>query len=689
MFGKRTTDDLAISRYAVTSYAAYTSIQGDKLRMNQATRCSILILLTCVAGTLTLEAQTEPHRPVPYPVVPPADFKAAIAAGTRTLVGEPGPNYWQQWTDYTLHARLLPDEKRLEGSAVILYHNRSPHTLPGVALQLLQNLHAEGATRNRRVEEITGGIQLRRVAAAKQQLNELTEPEQKAGYGVDGTVLTIRLPQPIPPGDSVELEIDWAFTIPQEGASGRTGWSRDNMFHIAYWYPQMAVFDDVVGWQTDQFLGNAEFYMGFGSYDVTVEAPEGWLVMATGELTNADEVLTQQVAQRYRRAHSSDDVVHVITAADLLNGTVTNQSDSGFLSWRFHSDTVRDVAFSASKESLWDAARTPVGDRDGDGSGDYTLVSAIYRQDATNWDQAWRFAQHSIAFLSRWTGLPYPWPNMTAVEGNGIESGGMEYPMMTLIGGYNQRAASRLYGVIAHELAHMWVPMIVGTDERRYSWMDEGTTSFNGAHASADFYPGNDPVEGDRQGYLATARRGLEGEIMRLSDYHYPGPAYGTASYSKPATMLNTLRGLLGEETFDQAYQAYIRAWAYKHPKPWDFFNWFSTAAGESLDWFWRSFYYETWTLDQAIGDVTPSSNGTTIVIEDRSWAPMPTRVRVTLQDGETLDLEVPVSTWLTGATSAKLEVPAGPPVVRIEVDPEQLFPDIDRRNNVWDRDVR
>jgi hypothetical protein len=655
--------------------------------MNHSARRTIFGLLAAMAGAQSLSGQAASERPIPYPVVPPADFQAAVEIGTRTLTGEPGPNYWQQWTDYTLHAKLVPDEKRLDGRAHIVYHNRSPYPLPGLALQLFQNLHAPGAVRNRPAE-VTGGVQLQRVVVTGEQVNELTNPDQQAGYGVDGTILAIRLPQPLPPGASVEMEIDWTFTIPQEGASGRMGWSRDNMFHLAYWYPQMAVLDDVVGWQADQFLGNAEFYMGFGSYDLTIEAPVGWLVMATGEFTNAEEVLPAQVVERYHRAHISDDVVNVITQAELQAGTATNSSETGYLSWRFHSDTVRDVAFSVTQESLWDAARTPVGDRNGDGNADYSLVNAIYRQDATNWDKAWHFAQHSIAFLSTWTGFPYPWPHMTAVEGNDLESGGMEYPMMTLIGGYDQRPASGLYGVTAHELAHMWVPMIVGTDERRYSWMDEGTTSFNGGHSSADFYPGNDPVEGNRQGYLDMARRDLEGEIMRLSDYHYPGPAYGTASYSKPATMLNTLRGLLGEEIFDPAYHEYVRTWAFKHPKPWDFFNWFNTAAGEPIDWFWRAFYYETWTLDQAVGEVRPGSNGTTIVIEDHGWAPMPARVRVTLQGGEILDLEVPVSTWLTGTASAELEVPAGSPVVRVEIDADRVFPDVDRSNNVWDRDV-
>ncbi|UCD23040.1 MAG: M1 family metallopeptidase, partial [Gemmatimonadota bacterium] len=616
-----------------------------------------------------------------------SDFLQAIENGTRTETGQPGGAYWQQWTDYTLHARIMPGEKRLEGAAHIVYHNRSPYPLPVLGLQLYQNLHAEGAQRIRPAS-VTGGVELTKVTVSGQELSELSNQNQTAGYAVDGTIMMVGLPQPLTPGRSVELEIEWAFTIPQEGASGRMGWSRDNMFHIAYWYPQMAVLDDVVGWQVDQFLGNAEFYAGFGSYDLTIEAPNGWLVMATGELTNAEEVLPPDVLQRYRAAHDSDSVVHVITAADLSGGTATNSSDSGYLSWRFHSDTVRDVAFSVTRQSLWDAARTPVGDRDGDGSDDYSLVNAIYRSDATHWDKQWRFGQHSIAFLSRWMGYPYPWPHMTSVEGNELESGGMEYPMMTLIGGYNEAPESGLYGVTAHELAHMWVPMIVGTDERRYSWMDEGTTSFNDGHAEGDFY-GVDPTAGNREGYLSVARMDLEGEIMRRSDFHYSGTAYGTASYSKPATNLNTLRALLGPETFDPAFTAYINAWAFKHPKPWDFFNWFNNAAGRDLSWFWRAFYHETWTLDQAVASVMAGSGLTTIVIEDRGWVPMPARITVTLQNGETMELEVPVEEWLSGATSVELEISPQSPVVRVEIDAEQAFPDIDRSNNVWDRDTR
>ncbi|NIS64147.1 MAG: M1 family peptidase, partial [Gemmatimonadales bacterium] len=246
--------------------------------------------------------------------------------------------------------------------------------------------------------------------------------------------------------------------------------------HIAYWYPQMAVYDDVERWQADPFLGNAEFYLGFGRYDVTIEVPEGWVVMATGQPQNLQDVLAPAILERYRRAIESDTVVHVLTEADFGPGvaTVRSQAEDGYLRWHFVSDTVRDVAFAAMLRSQWDATRTAVGDRDGDGVTDYATINTFWRSSAPRWAKQWRYAQHSIAFLSEWTGLPYPWPHMTSIEGGGIESGGMEYPMMTLIGPYDwpQATDTSLYGVTAHELAHMWFPMIVGTDERRYSWMD-------------------------------------------------------------------------------------------------------------------------------------------------------------------------------------------------------------------------
>ena len=624
---------------------------------------------------------TGASRQVPSHISYPLTYERALGQGTRSDSGEPGSAYWQQWTDYTLKTRIIPQDKRLEGEAAIVYTNNSPDTLRTVYLHLHQNLHSEGAVR-RIPQEVTGGVELVRVAAEGQELRTRQRPGPT--YEVTATQLGIRLPSPLPPEGSVSIEIDWAFKIPKAGASGRMGWDADNLFYLAYWYPQMAVYDDVVGWQVDWFTGMAEFYSGFGSYDLTVEAPQGWVVRATGRLQNPDDVLSPEIVGRLRRAEDSDEVVHVVTADDFA--TATRTSESGYLAWRFVSDKVRDVTFSVTRESLWDAARTSVGDRDGDGAVDYARIDAIYRESAPRWKNEVRYAQHSIRFLSEYTGVPYPWPHMTSVEGSGIIGGGMEAPMMTIMGGYNAAGDTALYGVTSHELGHMWVPMIVGTDERRYSWMDEGTTSFNGNEASRDFFPGTNPGLGSQYGYIRFAQTGNEGELMRWSDHHYGFGSFGVASYAKPASLLMALRGVLGEEDFMRVYRAYLNAWAYKHPYPWDMFHMFESVSGRDLEWFWQSWYYETWTLDQSIASVEPGDDGIRIVIEDLGQVPMPVRLTITREDGEVVDREVPVEHWLAGATTAEVTVSDGAAVVRVEIDAEWAFPDVDRRNNVWER---
>ncbi|UCF40164.1 MAG: M1 family metallopeptidase [Gemmatimonadota bacterium] len=659
-------------------------------RAIRAVAVTLCVLAVHVQGAAAQDP-TDDARTIPYPVTVSPEFQRALARGTRSPTGEPGPNYWQQWSQYTIVARLDAEARRIDGSVRIVYHNRSPDILPDVYLQLLQNLHAPGVVRNRPQRDVTGGVELKRVVAGGAELQPVLggafqgPGRSPRGYGVNGTTLQLRPPQPLRPGDSLVVEIDWGFSVPQS-SSGRMGWSRDNLFHIAYWYPQMAVYDDVVGWHTDPYRGNSEFYMGYGDYDLTVEAPEGWVLTATGRLENADEVLPEAVYRRLQQAERSDSVVHVLTALDFGPGRATRRSDSGYLTWHFTAENVRDVTFSATRASLWDAARTPVGDLDGDGEIDYARAEAFYRGTAPRWQHAWRYVQHSIDFLSRWTGVNYPWPHMTAVEGAEIIGGGMEFPMLTLIGDYNQRGDTALYSVIAHELAHMWVPMIVGNDERRRAWMDEGTTSFNTAQAKVEFYPGLDWDAGSREEYARFALTDWEGEIMRWSDFQYTGMAYGVASYAKPATLLATLRGLLGEETFVRAYRTYLRNWSFKHPKPWDFFNTFSSVSGRNLDWFWRAFYFETCTLDQGVESVFSTNGQTTVVVRDYGLAPMPARLTVTLADGTVVFGEIGVEAWLSGKRQAELTLRTDAPPVRVEIDADNVFPDVRRENNVWVR---
>ena len=330
--------------------------------------------------------------------------------------------------------------------------------------------------------------------------------------------------------------------------------------------------------------------------------------------------------------------------------------------------------------------RTPVGDRNGDGAVDYARIGSIWRDSAPRWAQQARYAQHSIAFLSEFTGIPYPWPHMTSVEGGGIIGGGMEYPMMTLIGDYNERGDTALYAVTVHELAHMWVPMIVANNERRYAWMDEGTTTYHENQGKKDFFPGIDWDLPEMDSYLQVAEAELEGALMTWSDYHVPGPAYGIASYDKPATGLAMLRSMLGDETFLRAHREYLRRWAFKHPYPWDLFRTFEDVSGRDLDWFWRGWYHETWLIDQAVGGIRVYGERTTVFVEDHGRMPMPVPLSIVCRDGETLERTIPVDDWLAGRRQTSIEVPCA--VERVTIDAAHDYPDADRSNNAWEGDT-
>ena len=635
------------------------------------------------ARTAPRRAATAPERPVANPIVAPRAFRRALDRGTRTAEGRPGPNYWQQWARYTIAARLDVPAKQLTGTTRIVYRNNSPDSLRQFNVQLIQNFHRDDALRHRAVD-ITGGYTFTRVAAAGQALGAPQQGVRGPSYTVDGTNLRIVPQAALAPRDSIVLELDWSFRVPQDGASGRMGWNSDDFFYLAYFYPQMAVYDDVAGWETDPFLGNAEFYAGFGDYDVTLDVPEGWLVQGTGRLVNEREVLPDPIIERLRRAEASDTVVHVIGEQDLGPGRSTRQSADGRLRWHFAADSVRDVAYSVTSASLWDAVRTSVGDRNGDGRPEYSRAEAIFRPAHGLWRQAARYAQHAIAFHSRNLGVPYPYPHATAVEGEGIIGGGMEYPMMTMIGAFDDGGDTLLYSVVNHELAHNWVPMIVNTDERRHGWMDEGSTSFNEDQASADFYPGYSSEPAEFTTYVDQARSGEEGALVRYSDFLDRMDDYWVYAYQKPASLLIALRGLLGRDEFRHAYQGYLRTWAFRQPKPWDFFNYFNTATGQDLSWFWRTWYYETWVLDQTVAGVAPGPRGTEIVVRDLGDAPMPARLTITRANGDTLRREIPVSTWLSGTRTASVTVPRGRAVTRVEIDARAEFPDVARKNNLW-----
>ncbi len=657
-----------------------------------------LMVAACASPQSTTSVAPAPGLPAPTATAPRAPaaptgkakayglpawpaFDQAVARGTRSLDGAPGPAYWQQSTRYVLRAELNTVSKRLSGTAQVTYHNNSPGTLPVIYVQAYGNLFEPGAKKNTEVLAQLGGISFTRVAANGTDLPVTLPGALAPGYHVKGTVMAIQLPEPLAPGATLALDFTWDLRVPPNGPRG--GQDRET-YVLSYWYPQVAVYDDVNGWQVDQYLGNAEFYMGYADYDVSLTVPAGWLVTSTGQLTNAAEVLSEETLQRLATVPGSSGTVNVVRPDERVAGKSTRPGQDGTLTWKFQATNVRDVTWATSNLYLWDAASAPVGDRDGNGTVDSTVVYSFYRPDGIRggWREAAQYGVKAVGVFSTML-WPYPWAHMSVVDGP-PSCGGMEYPMLTCIGGdWNPRS---LFDVIAHEIAHMWFPMMVGSDEKRYAWMDEGLAQYLQAFAIKAEFPSSNDAEESRRNYLESVRYAGETELMRGGDDYPNYGEYGVASYFKPATLLGALGGVVGDSAVARGLREYGRRWMWKHPMPRDFWNTMSDVSGTNLDWFWREWYYETWKLDQAIERAVQVGDSLDVTVENRERAIMPVRLVARNATGETTEAVIPVDAWMGGSRKVTVRMAAPEHFTRVEIDPGERMPDVDRSNQVWPR---
>jgi hypothetical protein len=647
---------------------------------------ALLIASTLIAAPLAAQAVASPTvttptattpRPIPGPVFESPGFTRAVEAGTRTRTGVPGPRNWVQHARYTIDATLDPRTGRVSGHETVSYQNHSPDTLGTVFIHLRQNLFAAGSERIG-AAPITGGVTLTRVAVS----GEVREP---GSYRVQGTVMRLPLAAPLLPGDSVSLAFDWSYAPPPTPADGRQG-REGNVFFMGYWYPQLAVYDDVDGWVADPYLSQAEFYMDPADYDVRLTVPHGWTVGATGVLLNAADVLTPAVRDSLAAARQSGRVIRLFAPGQ--DPATVFARRGATTTWQYRARDVRDFAWGASNEQAWDATRALVAR--GGTAPDTVDIHSFFR--LTDRAAAWnlggaRFTRDAIETLSRqlW---PYPWPTMSSMEGI-LTGGGMEYPMMTVMQPWPDTLS--LAGDLMHETGHMWFPMQAGSNETRFPWMDEGLTQYNVAQAMAGLYGAprtggrpNDSEEGQRQEYLRLARAGRDYSLMLPGD-EYPTDRY-MLFYNKTAQVLAALRSVMGADTFHAALVRYGRDWTGRHPQPYDFFNAMHRAAGQDLSWFWQTWFYHGWPLDQAIADVTVRGDSIVITIEDHGMAPMPVRLQVTHADGSVEDVELPVSVWLNGSRTATATVRSTSAVTGVVIDAAGDFPDVDRANQVWPR---
>jgi hypothetical protein len=629
------------------------------------------------------------RRPIPGSVVVPPAFARAIANGTRTRTGAPGPRNWVQHARYSIDASLDPATNTLTGAERVRYINNSPDTLARLAIYLRQNVFRPESPR-RDVAPLTNGMRLGRVVANGSTLIELSSDGdapssvwRRPGYRIDGTVMWLTLPAPLLPHDSASLELTWSFVPPLTPSDGRQG-RDDHLYLLGYWYPQVAVYDDVNGWMADPYLLEAEFYMDPADYDVRVTAPRGWVVGATGTLQNGADILSAAARSKLAQARATGRVITISRPGD---GGSAFATPSPRVTWHFTAPNVRDFAWGTSDRYAWDATRALV--KGAGGAPDTVDIHSFYRLDARA--SAWatggaRYTRDAVQQLSDYL-WEYPWPTMTSMEGV-LTSGGMEYPRLTFMQPWADTLS--LAGDLMHETGHMWFPMQVGSSETRFPWMDEGFTQFDAAQGMRALYgePRSggriaDQEPGQRALYLKRAVAGEDQILMTPGDL-FPSDLYNVMYYDKTAQVLAALRGMLGEPTFHRAFREYGRRWTGRHPYPYDFFNTIEDVSKQDLSWFWNSWFFEAWPLDQAIASVTKDGASVAITVEDRGLAPMPIELAITRADGRTERLRIPASVWLHGARTYVARVARTPEVMRVEIDPDGLFPDTNRINQRW-----
>ena len=585
----------------------------------------------------------------------------------RSGSGAPGPEYWQQRADYTIAATLDTTRRRVSGSVTIRYTNNSPDTLRFVWLQLDQNLYRSGskgsavfpADSRWGVRGFEGGF----------ELSALEVNGRAASVHVDDTMGRIDLDQGIvPKGGKATITMNFAFLVPDHGSDrmGRDG----TLYEIAQWYPRMAVYDDIRGWNTDPYIGQGEFYLEYGDIDFAVTAPAGYTIAASGLLQNPADVLSASQRERLARAAHSSTVVPVITA-DEAHATAA----AGTNTWRFRARNVRDVAWAGAPDFRWDAV-------DADG----VLAQSYYQ--AAKAGKAWEQGAEQTAWTIRnYSGLffTYPYPQATSVAG---PVGGMEYPMFVFVHYGNPLDDPKsIFGTVNHEHGHEWFPMIVGSNERRYAWQDEGFNTYINAFANERRYPGTVTYPGLVANWKQVVDNGLDAPLMTPPD-RIDGRALGAIGYRKPGAVLLALRdNVVGRESFDRAFREYIRRWAFKHPSPADFFRTVENVSGQDLGWYWRSFFYGTDLLDIGIESVTmrqqEGQNYAVIALRRSTSVPFPVRMRLRLADNVTQDVSLPVDIW---ARSDRYEavIPVKASVTGARLWPDGVVPDWNAANDVW-----
>jgi len=601
----------------------------------------------------------------------------------RSASGQPGPKYWQNRADYKISCTLDTGLHRVSAEIEIIYTNNSPDNMAFLWLQLDQNIYRSDSRASATTTEAGGrwaNVNFTEGSVIKSISIEAGANSYAPRYVITDTRMQLWLNEELKAGATLRLKINYAFDIPQYGTDrmGRLKTKNGWIYEVAQWFPRMCVYDDLDGWNTLPYLGAGEFYLEYGDIEFNITAPSNLIVVGSGELQNPQDCMTPQQLIRWNQAKNSDKTVTMRSEKEVTSKT--SRPNKPTCTWKFKIQRARDVAWAASKAFVWDAAKINLP------GGKTSMAISVYPAESINkngWQRSTEMVKASIEHYStKWFEYPYD----AAVNVAGIV-GGMEYPGIVFCSFRSTGAA--LWDVTDHEFGHTWFPMIVGSNERKYAWMDEGFNTFINIFSTREFNKGEfNTINYKVDDFSEHIFSGEDKEpVITRPEVIQHGNLY-EAAYYKPAMMLYVLRDVvLDSQRFDAAFREYINRWAFKHPTPWDFFHTMENVSGEDLSWYWRAWVFNNWRLDQAVKSVryieSSPAKGSEITILNLDKMVMPVIILVKETNGKEHLIKLPVEVWQRGDTWT-VKVPTTSEVTEVILDPERKLPDYDRGNNSW-----
>ncbi|MFZ0596215.1 MAG: M1 family metallopeptidase [Flavobacterium sp.] len=593
----------------------------------------------------------------------PRNIKDAYAKGTRSMDGKPGKNYWQNHGKYTMEISVDPKTKIVSGTETIVYENNSTDTLKNLPIRFVNNLHKPSSPRSGSVSDdfLSDGLTITSLKIA----GEVYKEDGRKW----GTVGNIKMKKPVAPHTKVTINIDWNYPLSKE--SGREGQIDETTFFVAYSYPRVSVFDDYNKWDRLPHTDRQEFYNDFNDYTFTVKAPKNYVVYATGDLLNPDDVLQPEFSARLKKSYTTDEILHIANEQELQTGIVTKQNDWNV--WKFEAKNISDVCFGLSDHYLWDASSVIVDKK----TNRRASVQAAYDSKGTDFVNSVKNNQYALDYFSHsWPGVPYPFSKMTAFQG----FADMEYPMMCNDSQMGDPVFAQL--VQDHEVAHTYFPFYMGINETRYAFMDEGwATTFeyligiaeHGKEAADKFYK-----QFRVQGYIKDKSAEEDQPIISMSS-QVSDAGYGNNSYGKASLSYLALKDLLGDDLFKKSLHAYMDNWNGKHPIPWDYFNSFNTASGKNLNWFFNNWFFTNNYIDISVKNVAKN----VVTVENVGGFAIPFDVMVTYSDNTTETLHQTPAVWQANSKAVTIALKSNKQVKQITVD-GGIFMDATPENNTF-----